>query len=459
MRIKPSIFTAVFQTGLQSRIRRFSRWGFSIICFGSLFCGESPTRGDEWPNWRGPRFDGTSLETQIPVSWDKEKNVAWKVALPAPGNSSPIVIQNQVIITQSEGDGKQRSLISYSAEDGKQLWKYSSEVKEPEPTHPTNPHCAGSPASDGKHVVAILGAGGVVCCDLDGKLLWKKELGTPEHLFGQGPSPIIWEDVCILNYGPGKEQFFMGVSMKDGSELWRIDVPQSTAPNPFDQPGGPQLPPGSTLRDPFGTWATPIIREVQDHPTEVLLSFPDKLMAVGPRDGKTLWECAGNGAQVLPSPVHDGTHIACLGGAAFVVKPAGQGDQIANRLWYEENDRQRIGTGIIYNDKIYVATMQGIIECLNLQSGERLWHRRMSKAGSGGGTWSSIVRGGTKLYAIDQAGTTHVYALEPEFLEISSNELGESTNATPAISNGRVFIRTEGHLWCIKDSDSGEQGT
>mgnify|MGYP002790742530 CR=1 FL=1 len=119
MRIKPSIFTAVFQTGLQSRIRRFSRWGFSILCFGSLFCGESPTRGDEWPNWRGPRFDGTSLETQIPVRWDKEKNVAWKVALPAPGNSSPIVIQNQVIITQSEGDGKQRSLISYSAEDGK----------------------------------------------------------------------------------------------------------------------------------------------------------------------------------------------------------------------------------------------------------------------------------------------------------------------------------------------------
>jgi outer membrane protein assembly factor BamB len=329
-------------------------------------------------------------------------------------------------------------------------------VTEPEPTHPTNPHCAGSPASDGKHVVAILGAAGVVCCDLDGKLLWKKELGVPEHLFGQGPSPIIWEDVCILNYGPGKEQFFMGLSMKDGSELWRLDIPQSNAPNPFDQPGGPELPPGSKLRDPFGTWATPILREVKDQPTEVLLSFPDKLLAVSPRDGKTIWECAGNGAQVLPSPVHDGTHIACLGGSAFVVKPQGNGDQLPNRLWHNENDRPRIGTGIIYNDKIYVSTMQGILECLNLQTGERLWHRRLSRAGAGGGTWSSIVRAGSKLYAMDQAGTTHVYALEPEFLEISSNELGESTNATPAISNGCVYIRTEAHLWCIAEKTGAE---
>lgn len=434
------------------------KWTHFFLIGGLALCAGNAT-GDEWPTWRGPKLDGTSVESKFPISWDKEKNVAWKVALPGPGNSSPIVVREQVIITQAESDGKQRSVVSYSTVDGKQLWKYTLDVVEPEPTHPTNPHCAGSPASDGKHVVAILGAAGVVCCDLEGKLLWKKELGTPEHLFGQGPSPIIWEDVCILNYGPGKEQFFMGLSMKDGSELWRIDIPQSTAPNPFDQPGGPQLPPGSKLRDPFGTWATPIVRELKDQPTEVLLSLPDKLIAVSPRDGKLIWECAGNGAQVLPSPVHDGTHIACLGGTAFVVKPNGNGDQLPNRLWFEENDRQRIGTGVIYNDKIYVSTMQGILECLNLQNGERLWHRRMSKAGPGGGTWSSIVRAGTKIYAIDQAGATHVYGLEPEFLEISNNELGESTNATPAFANGRVYIRTEAHLWCIAEKPGESQGS
>lgn len=452
MRLIPSYFDANLLTHLKSKASSF-------LLLGGLLSSCNLSFGDDWTTWRGPRLDGISSEANFPVSWDQEKNVAWKIALPGPGNSSPIVVNKKVLITQSENEGKLRSIIAYNTLDGTQVWKYSLDVAEPEPTHPTNPHCAGSPASDGKHVVAILGSAGVVCCDLDGKLLWKKELGAPQHLFGQGPSPIIWEDICILNYGPGKEQFFMGLSMKDGGELWRIDIPQSTAPNPFDQPGGPQLPPGSTLRDPFGTWATPIIRERKDQPTEVLLSLPEKLLAVSPRDGKILWECAGNGAQVLPSPVHDGEHVACLGGSAFVVKPNGTGDQLPNRLWHDENDRQRIGTGVIFNNKIYVATMQGILECLDLKNGDRLWHRRMSRAGAGGGTWSSIVRAGSKLFAIDQAGTTHVYALEPEFLEIASNELGEATNATPAISDGCLFIRTEGHLWCIAEKPATEQGT
>lgn len=452
----------LLRSSLLRKNRTLSRFSVRALLFMggiSWFSLGGQLSADEWPSWRGPKLDGTTADSKIPVTWGQEKNVAWKVKLPGPGNSSPVVFGESVLITQAENDGKQRSIICYSTKDGSEKWKYSVEVTEPEPTHPTNPHCAGSPATDGKNVVAILGAAGIVCCDMDGKLLWKKELGAPQHLFGQGPSPVLWEDVCVLNYGPGQEQFFMGLNLKDGSELWRIDIPQSTAPNPFDQPGGPQLPPGSKLRDPFGTWATPIVREVEGKPTEVLLSLPDKLLAVSPREGKVIWECAGNGAQVLPSPVHDGEHIACLGGTAFVVKPNGEGDQSSNRLWFEENDRPRIGTGVIYGQHIYAATMQGVLECLSLQTGERIWHRRMSKASGGGGTWSSIIRAGSKMFAIDQAGTTHVYALEPEFLEIASNELGESTNATPAIANGRFFIRTDEHLWCIAEMPAAEQGT
>jgi len=425
-----------------------------LFCLYTLFSLSFPLLGADWTTWRGPKMDGTTDESQVPVSWDHEKNVAWKVALPGPGNSSPIVVNDQVLITQSENNGKTRSLFSFSTQDGKQRWKFTVTVDNPEPTHPTNPHCGGSPASDGKQVVAILGATGVVCCDLEGRLLWKKELGSPQHLFGQGASPIIYQDVCNLYYGPGKEQFFIGLSLADGTELWRIKIPQSDAPNPFDQPGGPQLPPGSTLRDPYGTWATPIVREVEGQTAEVLLSLPKSLLAVSPRDGKTVWECAGNGDQVLPSPIANQEYVACLGGSAFVVKPQGNGDQLANRLWHTENDNQRIGTGLIYNGKIYVSTIQGVLECLSLQTGDRIWHRRLSRSSSGGTTWSSLVRAGSKIYGIDQSGTTHVYGLEPEFLEISSNPLGEPTNASPAIAGGRIFIRTDLHLWCISEGRS-----
>ncbi len=408
-------------------------------------------RGDNWPSWRGPKGDGTTTETHIPVQWDSQKNVAWKIPLPGPGNSSPVVFGDSIFLTQAENEGKLRSLLCFAVENGEEKWRLTLEVNEPEPTHPTNPHCAGSPVTDGQHVIAMLGAAGVVCCDMNGQLLWKKELGSPQHLFGQGPSPIIWEDVCILNYGPGQQQFFIGLKLVDGNELWRIDIPQSTAPNPFDQPDGPKLPEGATLRDPFGTWATPVIRNSVNQTAEVLLSLPEKLLAVTPREGKVLWECEGNGAQVLSTPIHNGSHIACLGGSAFVVEPEGEGDQLSKRLWYNDVDRQRIGSGIIHEGQIYVATVQGILESIDLENGKRLWHRRLSSNTGGGAIWSSLIKADSKIYAIDQAGTTHVYLLEPEFLEVASNPLGESTNSTPAIADGKIFIRTEKHLWCIAE--------
>jgi outer membrane protein assembly factor BamB len=424
---------------------------FAIVLL-VLFLGSSDFLSAEtWPSWRGPNGNGFTSETKTPVTWDSDNNIAWKVTLTSPGNSSPIVFGSQIYLTQADNNGRTRSLICFDTDSGAQKWIHSETVEELEPTHPTNPYCAASPVTDGKNVIAMLGSGGLVCCNTDGKLLWKKNLGAPQHLFGQGASPIIWQDLCIVNYGPGKEQFFAALKVSDGSLLWRIDIPISNAPNPFDQPDGPKLPEGATLRDPFGTWATAMIRNVVGQPDELILSLPEKIIAVDPRTGDEMWYCAGNGPQVISSPLIGSDCVGSLGSFAFVVKPKGKGDQIANRLWNDDNDRPRIGTGLIYKKQIITTTMQGVLECLSLETGDRLWHRRLSSGESGGATWSSLVQAGSKIYALDQSGTTTVFMVEPEFLQIGQNRLNEPTNSTPAISDGRIYIRTDQHLWCISE--------
>ena len=418
-----------------------------VLILGSI----DTLSAETWPTWRGPNGNGFTPESKIPVTWDSDNNIAWKVKLTSPGNSSPVVFGSQIYLTQADSNGRTRSLICFDTETGAQKWIHSETVEELEPTHPTNPYCAASPVTDGKNVIAMLGSGGLVCCNTDGKLLWKKNFGSPQHLFGQGASPIIWQDLCIVNYGPGKEQFFAALKVSDGSLLWRIDIPISNAPNPFDQPDGPKLPEGATLRDPFGTWATAMIRNVVGEPDELILNLPEKIIAVDPRTGDEMWYCAGNGPQVISSPLIGSDCVGSLGSFAFVVKPKGKGDQIANRLWNDDNDRPRIGTGLIYKKQIITTTMQGVLECLSLETGDRLWHRRLSSGESGGATWSSLVQAGSKIYALDQSGTTTVFMVEPEFLQIGQNRLNEPTNSTPAISDGRIYIRTDQHLWCISE--------
>ncbi|MEY4565882.1 MAG: hypothetical protein RLY14_852 [Planctomycetota bacterium] len=426
----------------------------SIVVFFSTFLVISHFLSAEtWPTWRGPNGNGFTSENKTPVTWDRNTHVAWKAKLASPGNSSPVVFGSNVYLTQASHNGHTRSLVCFDVATGEPKWTHSVSVTELEPTHPTNPYCAASPVTDGERVVANLGAGGLVCCDIYGKLLWQKNLGAPQHLFGQGASPILWKNLCFVNYGPGKEQFFAAFDTNDGTMRWRLDIPISNAPNPFDLPDGPKLPEGATLRDPFGTWATAMIRPVEGQADELILSLPEKIISVDPRTGKQIWHCAGNGPQVISSPLMGSDCVGSLGSFAFIVKPKGHGDQIANRLWYDDNDRPRIGTGLIYKKQIFATTDKGIMECLSLETGDRLWHRRLNSGESGGTTWSSLVQAGSKIYALDQSGTTTVFMVEPEFLQIGQNRLEEPTNSTPAIADGRIYIRTDQHLWCISDPE------
>ena len=162
-----------------------------------------PSHADEWPNWRGPDGTGKSVEKGLPTEWSPTKNVRWKVALPERGNATPVVWGNRVFVPQAIEKEGGRMLMCFDRRDGKKLWQSGTKYTGTESTHKTNPYCSPSPVTDGERVIVWYGSAGLFCYDMDGNELWSRDLGPQKHIWGIGSSPVLYDDLCILNFGPG----------------------------------------------------------------------------------------------------------------------------------------------------------------------------------------------------------------------------------------------------------------
>ena len=170
-----------------------------------------PALPGDWLAWRGPLGTGISDEKNVPTTWSATENVKWKMPLDGPGNSTPIVVGKLVLITHSPAKSKARGLRAYDRTSGELVWKHEVEYAEKEPTHGTNPFCSASPTSDGERVIAWYGSAGLYCYDLAGNVLWQKDLGKVEHIWGYGSSPVLHENLVIFNYGPGLNAFVVAL--------------------------------------------------------------------------------------------------------------------------------------------------------------------------------------------------------------------------------------------------------
>ena len=181
-----------------------------------------------WPAWRGANADGISPEKNLPVNWSKDENVRWRVPLPEPGNSTPVIWADKVFVTQPVGD--RRTLMCFSRADGKLLWEVGVATKEKEPTHGTNPFCSASPATDGERVIVSFASDGLYCYDFSGKELWKRtDLGRQIHIWGNAASPVLHKDLCFLNFGPGETTYLLAVDKRTGKTIWKNDEPGGDA--------------------------------------------------------------------------------------------------------------------------------------------------------------------------------------------------------------------------------------
>ena len=408
-----------------------------VRAVAAILCAAGPVLAGNWPAWRGPDGQGHSPEKDLPLKWSPTDNVRWKVALPEPGSSTPIVWGDRIFLTQSLDKGTHRAVRCYARADGKLLWERVTPFAGKEPTHATNPYCSASPVTDGERVIASLGSAGLVCYDLQGKEQWRKDLGPLIHIWGNASSPVFYQDLAILWCGPGARQFLLAVNKTNGQTVWE-----------HAEPGGK----GGPERPYIGSWTTPLVERVGDH-DELVLGVNEKLKAFDPRTGQELWSCAGlkNANQdelVYTSPVYaDGIVVALAGfnGAGMAVRAGGHGDVTqTHRLWYHPRNRQRIGSPVIVGDYVYVLDDSGTAQCLELKTGKEVW-----KQDRLGGAWGSLVATGDRLYVTTNEGTTLVLRAAPKYELLARNPLAETVRASIVPSDGELFIRSHQHLWCI----------
>ena len=400
------------------------------------------TQAADWPTWRGPTGQGFCDEKDIPVTWSDKENVKWKVPLANPGNSTPVVWGDKIFLTQANKGGSLRSLLCLARADGKLIWQQDVAYAEKEKNWNEDWYANASPVLDGERAVVSFGSAGMYCYDFDGKELWKRtDLGTWEHVFGNGSSPVLFGDLAILWCGPNDPKgrnFLLAVDKKTGKTVWEQD--QS-----------------------YGSWSTPLLTKVNGQ-DQLILGYsrdvkgqPENktgfLYGFDPINGKEIWKCQGLNSYCYASPLYgEGVAVGMsgYGGSALAVKLGGTGDITASRLWLHPSNTQRVGSGMVLGGHVYIVDENGVPRCYDLQTGEEKW-KVEKRPGSGSNTWGSMVHADGRLYVLMRSGETLVFAAKPTYELLAVNKLaGESTNSSPAISNGQIFLRTFKNLWCIE---------
>lgn len=416
------------------------------VAVAVAFLFAPPLPAAPWPAWRGSQGDGTTPEKAFPLHWSPTRNVRWRTELPDRGNSTPIVWGDRVFLTQAVEQDHSRTVRAYDRATGRELWKAGTVWERPEETHEDNPYCAASPVTDGERVIAAFGSAGVWAFDVEGKKLWNRDLGPQRHQWGHASSPVLHGDRVFVYHGPGPNAKAYALDKKSGATLWEVELPEPVPTVRTD---------GFKGRAPgvVGSFGTPLVTRAGDR-TELVLSLPESLRALAPDDGRELWRADGLNPLVYTSPfAADGLVVAMGGfnGSSLAVRTGGRGDVTAtHRVWHEiRSKKNRIGPAVAHQGHIYLVNMEGFLECLELATGRQLWEERLDGPGAQDGSWSALALAGDRLYAMNRSGDGFVIRASPRFEVLATNTVAEPLNASPALADGEILLRTWKALWCL----------
>ena len=389
-------------------------------------------RAEDWPGWRGPRGDGTSVEKQLPVKWDatKGEGVAWSAEIPGEGHSSPIVLGKRVFVTSAMPTTEERLLLCLDRDTGKELWRHTVLTSPLERKHRENSYASSTPATDGKRVfVSFLeGENAVLAAyDLDGRQQWLVRPGVFHSQHGFSSSPVVFEDKVIVNGDHDGDAWIAALSREDGHTIWKIDRENKTR-----------------------SYCTPIIRDLAGR-TQMILSGSKCVASYDPRNGQRHWIIDGPTEQFVASIVYNAKHDMLFMTGGFPahhilgIKPDGQGNVTDSKIvWRTNKGVSYVPSPISEGDYFLVVSDGGVASCFHAATGEMYWQERV-----GPHAHSSIVSANGLVYFTTDDGTTTVVKPGPTFEVVAKNTLGEATESSPAISDGHVFLRGAKHLYCL----------
>ena len=397
----------------------------AILLFGGR-AGE--VLADVWPRFRGPNGSATAQGVAVPLRWDQE-NVLWKTSIPGTGNSSVAVWEDHLFATTAEHAGRHRLLLCLDTVTGQERWRAEFEF-ETHPKHRKNAYATATPATDGERVYAIFTSQErheVHCFDVAGKHLWKRDLGPFVSQHGSGASPILYKDRLIVPNDQDGQSFIAAIDKRSGNLLW-------SSPRVTEK----------------AAYSTPFVfqSETED---QVIFSSMMGLTSLDPNNGAQNWVCDLFTARTVGSPFQAaGLVCATCGGGGrgiklIAVKPDGNGDVATTHLaWESTKIVPYCPTPVCVGTNIFLVTDQGIARCLDASTGQEVWRQRL-----GGNFAASPVRVNNDLFFLSEAGNVFVLAAQQQYQLLAKNKLDDYFVSTPAVANGRMFLRGEEYLWCI----------
>ena len=420
-----------------------------------------------WPSFRGPQASGIAEGQNLPDTWDGKSgaNVLWRTPIPGLAHSSPVVWGERVFVTSAVsskgnatfrpglyGDGdasddrsKHRFILqALDKKSGKLLWERVAYEGEPiDKRHIKSTYASATPATDGRIVVAWFGSHGVHAFDVDGNFLWKVDVGRtdlgaydiPSVEWGPASSPILWNDMVILQCDTQADSFLLALNAGTGATVWKMD------------------------RGELPSWGTPTVATTAAGP-ELVTNASNFVRGYDPRSGKELWRLGRSSKITAPTPIFSDDLFVVASGRAperpvFVVKSGARGDltlpegqtSSAAIAWSRTGRGSYMPTPLVYGGLLYVLSNNGLFDAYDVKTGAEIYRERLPNVGSGFS--ASPVAADGKLYLSSEDGDVLVIAAGAKFQHLATNPIGELLMATPALSEGVLYVRSSQSLLAI----------
>jgi outer membrane protein assembly factor BamB len=385
-----------------------------------------------WPHWRGPRGDGHSAETKLPIRWDAS-SVVWKTPLKGNGQSSPTIWGDRMFLTTELENGKQRVVFCVGLRDGRVQWEHIAWTGEPEPSHKMNGWASATCSTDGEVVAAFFGKGGLHVYALDGKPLWSRDLGSFEGPWGTAACPTIVGDLVIQNGDSDKDAFIEAFDKKTGKTVWRKKRPDNRG------------------------WSTPVLLQ-RGGRDELVLNGHAGVTAYEPATGAELWFTKNSNGRGEPTVTLAGEmlYVVCgLAGDMYALR-LGNSSQ-PETVWSAPRRGGRdLPSPIVVGDYVIVSTLNGIATCYDTQTGKQHWQQRLNGQFS-----SSPIAYSGLVFFQNEAGETVVIEPGPGFKVVGRNTLDaapdELFRASLTPLGGRIYSRSNKFLYCIGEPKTAVQ--